>query len=350
MTTVAVTGAASRIGSGLCALLEADERVDRIVGVDVVEPSMPVAKLDFRLADVRDPVLPRVLEDVDVVVHLATWMVGPVSEDLHLAYVVQGTRNVLAAAAKVGCSAVAHLSSAMVYGARDTGELPLAEDADRHVDPASVRPYHQLLAEELVTTFAAQHPDVRVAVLRPVTVLGEGLDSPVARFLEAPRVPMVAGCRPAVQVLDVDDLAKALHLAVLGDLRGPYNVAADGWLTTDEAASLLGRRPLRIPEAPLGAALSAARRTGVTDLSPAMMAYLMYPWVVDTGRLRAAGWRPARSHREVLRAFAVEHGPWVRVGRLRLRRRALYANAATAGALAGLAVWKAARRPSREGR
>lgn len=343
MTVVAVTGARGRVGSALCSLLAADERIERLIGIDAGEPEMPPAKLDFRVGDIRDPVLAQSIDGADVVVHLATWLDRPVSEDLHFAYVVQGTRNVLAAAEKVGAASFVHLSSAMVYGADAGNEVPLEEQADRRAPPDAPRPYHLLLAEELVAAFARRRPELRMVTLRPATVLGPGVDSPASRLLQAPRIPMVAGYEPPFQFLDADDLVSALHLAVTGRLDGPYNVAAEGWVTAREVAALLGRRPLRVPETPLLSALEAARRAGLTDLGPGLMGYLMHPWVVDGTRLREAGWRAERSHREVLRAAADEYGPWVRMGRLRVRRRDARAAVAGLAIVAAGSAWKAVR-------
>lgn len=340
MTTVAVTAASSPLGAAVCARLAEDERVVRIIGIDVAEPAMPVGKLDFRVADLRDPVLSRAFDGADAIVHLGAWQPGALDDDRHYALVVGGTRNVLTAAAERGVSVLAHLSTAMVYGARDVGEMPLSEDADLHVDPDAARPYNQLLADELVTAFAEQHPRIRVATIRATTILGPGIESPAVRLLEAPRIPLVQRRSPVFQTLHPDDAASALHLAVVADLEGPYNAAADGWVTADEALSLVGRRALRLPEAPLMTALRAAHEAGLTQLTCGTMEYLMYPWVVDTSRLRAAGWRPQHTHREVLRAFAEEHGPWMRVGALRWKRRTAYGGAAFAAALAGFGAWK----------
>ena len=345
MTVVAVTGAAGPLGSSVLARLDADPAVDRIIGVDVVEPGMPVAKLDLHLADVRDPVLSHVLEGADTVVHLAAWVPERVTEELRFARTVQGTRNVLAAAEKVGASSLVHLSSAMVYGAHSDNPVPLTEDARLRADPGAPAAYHALLAEELLASFVKANPTVAVCALRPVTMFGAGLDSPATRLLEAPRVPAVAGYEPILQAVDLEDVAAAAHLAVAGRLHGAHNVAPDGWLTWAEATSLAACRPLRVPEAPAMAIATALERLGRRQISPGELAYLMHPWVVDPSRLEAAGWQAAMSNREVLRVAAQRHRPWMRIAGMRVRRRDLYAGAAAgAAAFTGALAWRALRR------
>ena len=103
MTTVAITGASSSIGRALAAVLTArgdgvvafqrgEFDPDRVVGVSLVEQ---------RRGDVRDAAaLEAALAECDVVVHLAA-KVGVVGDrDEYLSINVDGTRNVLAAAAR----------------------------------------------------------------------------------------------------------------------------------------------------------------------------------------------------------------------------------------------------------
>nr|MDQ3343881.1 NAD-dependent epimerase/dehydratase family protein [Actinomycetota bacterium] len=71
MTTVAVTGAGGFAAAALLKRLDADRTIEHVIGLDRVEPQMPVAKLDFRVADVRDPRLALALEGADAIVHLA---------------------------------------------------------------------------------------------------------------------------------------------------------------------------------------------------------------------------------------------------------------------------------------
>nr|MBA2530428.1 NAD-dependent epimerase/dehydratase family protein [Euzebyales bacterium] len=325
MTTVAVTGAGGFIAGAVLERLDADRAVDRIIGIDGVEPQMPVAKLDFRRADIRDPLLPVALDGADAVVHLGLTP-GPMrAEDTMFAVNVSGTRNLLAAADKVGVGRLVHVSTAAVYGAHPDNVVPLTEDAPLRANPDFSWAYHHLLAEELVAAWAGDHPGVAVTVLRPVTVLGPGLRNFVARHLEQPRLPLVRGSEPPVQLLGVDDLAAAVALAVTGELSGAYNVAPDGWLPLRELARLLGKRPLELPESVAFAAAHRLWRHGLLDTPPGALRYLMHPWVVSTQRLHDAGWAPTRSNREVVREFVAEHHGWLSLGRWRVRRRDAYA-------------------------
>ncbi|MDQ3710477.1 MAG: NAD-dependent epimerase/dehydratase family protein [Actinomycetota bacterium] len=321
MTTVAVTGAGGFTAAALLERLDADRVIERIIGVDCVEPQMPVAKLDFRVTDVCDPLLALALEGADVIVHLAFTSGPVVSEDTMFEINVEGTRNLLAAADAVGASRLVHLSSAVVYGASVGNVVPLREDLPLRANPDFRWAFHHLLAEELVTRWAAEHAGTTVTVLRPVTTLGPGADTAVSRHLEQPWLPVVRGYLPPVQLLHVDDLAAALHLAVVRDLPGAYNVAAEGWLPLDDMARVMGRGLLRVPESVAFPAAWKLWRHGAIAAPPGALHYLMHPWVVSTERLHAQGWAPTRSNRDILREFVADHHPWMSLGRLRVRRR-----------------------------
>jgi nucleoside-diphosphate-sugar epimerase len=99
----------------------------------------------------------------------------------------------------------------------------------------------------------------------------------------------------------VDDLVDALVLAIANDLPGTYNVAADGWLGADDVRALLPRSLWPpIPVELLERALARAWASGLGDVPPSVVPYLVHPWVVANDRLRAAGWQPRHSNEDAV--------------------------------------------------
>ena len=341
--TVVVAGAANFIAAAVLERLDADRRIGRLIALDCEEPPMPVAKMDFRTVDVRDPMLAVSMDQADVAVHVALTS-GPLeSEDTMFAINVHGTRNLLEAVAQAGVRRLVHVSSAAVYGAHAGNHVPLTEDAPVRANADFSWAYQHQLAEELVQTWASNHPEVVVTILRPVTTLGPGADNFVARHFEQPVMPVVRGSEPPVQFLHVDDLASAINLAVTQDMPGVFNVAPDGWVTARELAHLLGKRAVTVPEA---VAFSAARTLWshhVLGAPAGALHYLMYPWVLSCDRLHSYGWSATHSNREVVREFAAEHRGFVSAGRWRVRRRTLHRVAAAAGAGSGYLVVRGIR-------
>jgi len=81
--TVAVTGPTGTFGAGLVPLLQADDRIERIVGI-ARRPFDPAergwTKMEYRRGDVRDPsALQEAFAGADVVVHLAFLITGNAS-------------------------------------------------------------------------------------------------------------------------------------------------------------------------------------------------------------------------------------------------------------------------------
>src|SRR5918997_2437466 len=118
--TVAVTGPTGTFGFGLMPLLQADDRVARIVGI-ARRPFDPSehgwTKMEYRQGDVRDPdALEEAFRDADVVVHLAFMITGTADRETIRAINVEGTLNTFRAAAVAGARRFVYASSVAAYG------------------------------------------------------------------------------------------------------------------------------------------------------------------------------------------------------------------------------------------
>src|SRR4051795_483107 len=101
--TVAVTGPTGTFGYGLMPLLQADDRIERIIGI-ARRPFDPAAegwtKMEYRRGDVREPdVLQEAFAGADVVIHLAFLITGNASRETIRDINVEGTLNAFRAAA-----------------------------------------------------------------------------------------------------------------------------------------------------------------------------------------------------------------------------------------------------------
>ena len=95
--TVVVTGPTGTFGFGLMPLLQADERIARIVGI-ARRPFDPNehgwTKMTYRRGDVRDlAALEEAFQGADVVVHLAFMITGAASRETIRQINVEGTLN-----------------------------------------------------------------------------------------------------------------------------------------------------------------------------------------------------------------------------------------------------------------
>ncbi len=299
---VAVTGVSGCLGQRLLALLDADDAVDSIVGLDVHEPARGARKLEFHRCDVTTADLKPYLEDVDVIAHLAAF-VGP---SVDLATVrrvnVDATRRLLEAASAVSAARFVKASSAAIYGAWENNPVPLTDDAPLRPNPGFAPALHDAECERLVLEWAEAHPNATTVVLRIAPVVGAGIESLFANAAAGRPPVRVRGVDRLVQVVHVDDAASALAFAVTGELAGVYNVAADGWLTASEAAAVSGggtRRP-QLPYELAERTLRTVWASGLGDAPPEVLPYLVHPWVIANDKLRARGWEPRHTVEEAL--------------------------------------------------
>jgi nucleoside-diphosphate-sugar epimerase len=118
--TVAVTGPTGTFGFGLMPLLQADDRVARVVGI-ARRPFDPAAhgwaKLEYHRGDVRDPgALRDAFRHADVVVHLAFLVTGTAAHGTIRSVNIEGTLNAFRAAATAGARWFVYASSVAAYG------------------------------------------------------------------------------------------------------------------------------------------------------------------------------------------------------------------------------------------
>ncbi len=252
--SVAVTGAGTPVGRRVVALLQRDH---------LVSDALPA--------------------DADVVVHLSG----------------TGAQEVLGAMGNMTLTSVVLLSSATVYGAWADNPVPISEDVAIRPNPGVRDAVEHAEAERLFATWAADHPGVPVAVLRPATVIGPGTDGWLVDALtgqSAVRPPRPA---PDRQFVHVDDVASAVALAVRERLDGVFNVAPTGAAPADVVRELgAWRVTVPLPE-PLETALSRwAWASRLTRVPPGALPLIEHPWIVASDRIQAAGWSPRYTSEE----------------------------------------------------
>jgi nucleoside-diphosphate-sugar epimerase len=338
MRTVAVTGIASPLGQRLLASLEG-AGVERVIGIDHLTSPVRIRGLEMVEADVATTNLDSALEGADTVIHLAWAGHGPSDPDRLARLNVDATRRVLSAASAAGVSTLVCLSSATVYGAWADNPVPLTEAAPLRPNPGVVDAVHHAEAERLVAEWAADHAAATVSVMRPVAVLGPGVDGWLTQVLGG-GVPVRAGQNdPPRQFLHLDDLAAAVLMAASSPLQGAFNVTPDGWVAGDVVRDLSANRP-RLPLPARVSALGAgwAWRLGLSEIPPAFLPLLEQPWVVANDRLRAAGWVPRYTSEEAL----VDGRPGSRWREMSPQRRQEVALVAAGLGVAGLGAGAAA--------
>jgi nucleoside-diphosphate-sugar epimerase len=299
--SVAVTGVSGFLGQRLLPLLDASPAVTRVVGLDISDPPRRARKLAFHRLDVLSGDLAAHLQGVDTVVHLAA-IVGPILDEALMTRVnCEGTRRLLEAATAAGVRKIVRPASATVYGAWTNNPIPLTEEAPLRPNPGFLPAILDAECERLLSEWERERPGRVVTRLRIAPVVGAGAQNLFALAATGRPPVVLRNASPPTQVVHVDDVAAALLLAVDRDLDGVFNVAADGWLGSEDAAALLPRR--RLPGIPPEAAermLQALWNSGLGDAPASVLPYLAQPWVIANDRLKDAGWKPTHTNEEAI--------------------------------------------------
>ncbi len=306
---VLVTGVSRDLGRRFARMLTADPTVRRVIGVDVVPPRGDIGDVSFVRADIRNPVIAKVIakEDVDTVVHMSVIATPGTAggrntmKELN----VIGTMQLLAACQKA--PSVQHLvvkSTTTVYGASSRDPAMFTEDMEPRRAPRSGYAKDVAEIEGYVRGFARRRPDCRVTLLRCANVIGSHVTSPMTSYFRLPVIPMVLGFDARLQFLHENDLYDVLHHAVVTDRPGTFNVAGDGVLMLSQAVRRLQRPTVPLPAFAVGNVGSLLRSARVADFSPEQLAFLTYGRGVDTTRMREElGFEPRFTTEEAFADF-----------------------------------------------
>lgn len=321
---IVVTGATGNVGTALRRALDADDRVDEIVGVARRLPSHTPAKTTWRQADVATDDLAPVVAGADAVVHLA-WLIQPSRDEATARRVnVDGSRRVFEAAAAAGVGTLVHASS---VGAYSPGPKDRAVDESWPTDGIETSFYsrHKRDAERALDAVEREHPQMRVVRLRPGLIFQAEAAQEIRRYFAGPLLPsplvrpglvrVIPRMRRLVfQAVHADDVAQAYRLAVLHPTaRGAFNVAADPVLDPDVLARAFGA--VQVPASPrvLRALADWTFKARLQPTPPGWLDLALGVPVMDVARARdELGWAAAHSApdalRELLDAMAHRRG------------------------------------------
>ena len=323
-TSILVTGVAGAWGTRVAARL-CQKGGLHIIGLDREPPEKEIEGLDFVQADVRNPLLVELLktEQVDTVCHLEFAETAQHSEaafDLN----VMGTTKVLGACAEAGVRKAVLKGSTAVYGARPSNAAFLTEEHALRGSKRSGSIRDLLEIETFCDGFRQRSPQLMLTILRFASIVGPTVDTPMTRFLKAPWAPSLLGFDPRMQVIHEDDVVEALVQAVLRDVPGPVNVAAEDVIPLNKMRGLASKPPIAVLHllAYWSQNLLASTPRRGNDALPFEPDYLRYPWVADLRRMREElGFVPHNSAEDTLRELAErQHAAPFQVGPFSLAR------------------------------
>ena len=310
---IVVVGATGNVGISLLRALKDRPEIDHIVGVARRPPGngQPAdfgygGKVSWHEADLTSDDLVPTFDGADAVVHLA-WQIQPARrrDQLHLTN-VHGSRRVFDAVLASGASTLVYASSVGAYapGPKDRA----VDESWPHTGIASSSySRDKATVEAMLDRLEAARPTLRVVRLRPALIFQRDAGTEIARYFLGPLVPRSA-VRPRLlpivpmpeamrfQAVHADDVAQAYAAALVRDVRGAFNIAADPVLDTAQLARLFHARPMHAPLRAVRALASATYALGLQPTDAGWVDMAALTPLMDTTRAREElDWQPRMS-------------------------------------------------------
>lgn len=266
---VFISGVGGELGTAIAGLLEAEQWVGELSGIDADPPRHRLRRTEFHRIhpDQHDRIVETVAQfNPHVLVHVGVWEPNARAAPHAAATLTdQAATSILGAAAE--CSALEHVvvrSGTEIYG-RGRGALTRPNESTA-IAPTSDWGRTVAAIEHTAAT-VGRRVGVTVGAVRLAPVLGPHVPSPLGRVLRQAAVPFSALADPPFAVIEDRDAARAIVAAARLGLAEPVNVVAPGAITALQAARR-GRRlpiPLVGPEWRVARALSFLAGAPIPD-------------------------------------------------------------------------------------
>ncbi|MEA2419139.1 MAG: hypothetical protein QOE60_1345 [Thermoleophilaceae bacterium] len=309
---VVITGATGNVGTSVLRSLADEPSVDEVVGLARRLPGMRWPKTRFVQADVVRDDLVSIFRGADAVVHLA-WLIQPSRDEEKLHAVnVDGSERVFRAAAEAGVGALVYASSIGAYSPGPKEPAGVDESWPTEGVETSFYSRHKAATERRLDRIEEGFPALRVVRLRKGLVFKREAAAEIRRLFIGPLLPgsmMRTQLIPVVpdieglvfQAVHSYDAGEAYRLAIVRDVRGAFNIAADPVLDPDELADLLGARKVPVSASVVRAAAEASWHAHAQPTPPGWVDMALSVPVMNTARARTElGWSPRHSSRDAL--------------------------------------------------
>ncbi|MBN8228291.1 SDR family oxidoreductase [Corallococcus macrosporus] len=303
---VVVTGISGNLGRTLAKQLHKRER---IIGIDrrpfVGKPKdVEMHQLDLRKKKAEDVFRKN---EIRAVIHMGIMHDPRMSEEEHHSFNVVGTTRLLEYCAKYGVKKVVVLSSANVYGPSPDNSNFLTEDAPLMAASRFSGVRDLIEVDMLAHSFFWKHPDIETVILRPVHIVGPTIKNAPSHYLRLRYPWTMAGFDPMVQLIHVEDVARAMMEALRPEPKGVYNVVGPGQVPLSAVLRELGHTPIPVPHPVARPLLGLMFRYRLANFPPPELDHIQFLCAVDGNRwVQDVGWKAQHSMRDTIRSVIGE--------------------------------------------
>ncbi len=313
MKTYCITGISGYIGSLLAEKVLAEEDT-RVIGIDISSPKQlhrhfSEERFTHYQIDIRDQdAISRIFrtEAPHTSIHLAFYTAP--EGDVNQAYAVniEGTKNVLHAAADSGVRRIILLSSSAAYGSHPDNPVPITEDRPLKGNENYYYSHHKQLQEEVFRDFLQDHPDIQYVIIRPCVLLGPHINNQTGDLMRSKVLVNAAENKNVpIQFIYEDDAVEAIYQASKSSVSGVYNIASEKTLTMPEIAKLLNKPLIQLPLWFLSPLAGIAKTLKITPVGSKSLKFTINPIVVDpTKYVETFGFKPKHDSEQTVRKFA----------------------------------------------
>jgi UDP-glucose 4-epimerase len=304
---VLVTGISGNLGRTLVKQLH--RKGERIIGIDrrpfAGKPKdVEMYQLDLRKRKAEDVFRQGSIRSV---IHMGIMHDPRMSEEEHHSFNVVGTTRILGYCAKYGVKKVVLLSSANVYGPSPDNSNFLTEDAPLMAAGRFSGVRDLIEVDMLAHGFFWRHPNIETVILRPVHIVGSNIKNAPSNYLRLKRPWILAGFDPMVQLIHVEDAARALIEALRPEAKGIYNIVGPGEVPLSAILKELNRNPIPIPHPIARGLLGMLFRYRLASFPPPELDHIQFLCAVDGSRwVKDVEWKPKHSMRETIRSVLSE--------------------------------------------
>lgn len=308
---VVVIGATGNVGTSVLEALGREDQVKEIVGIARRVPEIEMPKVEWVGADILEVDLVPFFDGADAVIHLA-WAIQPSRDEAVTERInVEGSRRVFEAAAAAEAKALIYASS---VGAYSPGPKKRQVDESWPVEgiPTSYYSRHKAATEDLLDELEARTPDLRIVRLRKALIFKAEAASEIRRLFVGPFLPgflvrkQLIPLLPKVprlrfQAVYSRDVGEAYRQAVVRDVSGAFNIAAEPEIGIKELQEFFNARSFPLPAKALRAAADLSWKLRMQPSSPGWIDLALGVPMMDTTRARTElGWGPTMTSLEAL--------------------------------------------------
>jgi len=293
MENIVITGTEYFWGKRLLKELLTDPRIQSILALDIKKPDIHSERLTSARLSFKPPFhfewAEALKESQADTLFLCPFTVDYCYHDNHATHLsgVQNSLRIFRKALEFEIPKIVVLSSFLAYGARWENPAFITEDhlllGDRHYQ--HIRGLIEL-EEACLAAIASAPSRSIITILRIVNAMGPNVYNSLSRYLDYPVIPTFLGFDPPMQLIHENDVINALIWAACHPQTGPFNIAADGFLSFNEICSMLNKPTVPVFHGLMNVFGSGMWKMRLSEFSPAFLAMLRYRLVLDLTRAK----------------------------------------------------------------